>query len=79
MELAEYEGIVQLIGQYAQGAIEGKSAVMKQSFHPSAQIYGYLDGDLLADPIQTLFDYVDQHPPASNLKYTIRSVDLIGN
>lgn len=75
MGLAEYKGIVRPINQYALGAIEGKSAVMKQGFHSSAQIYGYLDGDLLADPIQVLYDYVDQHPPASHLKYIVRSVD----
>lgn len=75
MELAEYEGIVLPISRYAQGAIEGKSAVMQQGFHPSAQIYGYLEGDLLADPIQVLYDYVEQHPLASDLKYIVRSVD----
>lgn len=75
MELTEYEDIVLPINQYALGAIEGKSNVMKQSFHPLAQIYGYLDGDLLADPIQVLYDYVDQHPPASHLRYIVRSVD----
>ncbi|MEM9907878.1 MAG: nuclear transport factor 2 family protein [Cyanobacteria bacterium P01_D01_bin.44] len=75
MELTEYENIVTPISQYAQGAIEGKSTIMQQGFHTSAQIYGYLDGDLLADPIQVLYDYVDQHPPADSLRYVIRSVD----
>ena len=78
MELDEYERITMPIEQYAQGAIEGSSAVMRQGFHPAAQIYGHLDGDLMADPIQVLYDYVDQHPPASNLEYVIRSVDRCG-
>ena len=54
MELIEYERIATSIEQYAQGAIEGKSAIMRQSFHPAAQIYGHLDGDVMADPIQAL-------------------------
>ena len=79
MEINEYEKIVMPINQYAQGAIAGTSLIMKQGFHPSAQIYGYLDGKLLADPMQIIYDYVDQHPPAEDLKYVIRSVDQEGN
>ena len=79
MELIEYESIVIPINQYAKGALEGKSAIMRQGFHASAQIYGYLDGNLLADCIQALYDYVDQHPPANTFRYVIRSVDRVGN
>lgn len=79
MKLIEYQNIVIPISQYVQGAIEGNSIFMKQGFHRSAQIHGYLDGSLLADPIQVLYDYVDRHPPANNLKYAIRSVDWEGN
>ena len=79
MKSIEYENIVMPISQYARGAIEGNSTVMKQGFHTSAQIHGYLDGSLLADPMQVLYDYVDRHPPANNLKYVIRSVDWEGN
>ena len=79
MKLTEYENIVMPISQYIQGAIEGKSTIIEQGFHASAQIHGYLNGDLLADPIQTLYDYVEQHPPADGLKYVIRSVEWEGN
>ncbi|MEO1295853.1 MAG: nuclear transport factor 2 family protein [Cyanobacteria bacterium J06636_16] len=79
MEVIEYEKIVMPIDQYIQGALEGESIIMKQGFHPSAQIYGYLDGNLLADPMQVIYDYVDQHPPAGDLKYVIRSIDRSGN
>ncbi len=72
MKLIEYENIVMPIKQYVQGALIGKSTIMRQGFHTSAQIHGYLDGDLLADPIQVLYDYVDTHPPANDLKYVIR-------
>ena len=51
MELAEYESIVVPVSQYIQGAVEGKSAIMKQGFHSSAQIYGYMNGQLLQDSI----------------------------
>ena len=79
MKLIEYENIVMPIEQYVRGAMEGKSSLMKQSFHASAQIYGYLDGNLLADPMQILYDYVDEHPPANRLKYVISSVNWEGN
>ena len=75
MKLVEYKNILMPIEQYVQGAIEGKSSVMKQGFHTSAQIHGYLDGNLLADPIQVLYDYVDRHSPAKDLKYVVRLVD----
>ena len=79
MKLTEYENIAMPISQYIKGAIEGKSTIMRQSFHSSAQIHGYLDGDLLADPIQALYDYVEQHPPAVDLRYVIRFIDWEGN
>ena len=79
MKLTEYENIILPIEQYARGAIEGKSSVMKQGFHISAQIHGYLDSNLLSDPIQVLYDYVDRHPPAHNLKYAISSINWEGN
>ncbi|MEM9486002.1 MAG: nuclear transport factor 2 family protein [Cyanobacteria bacterium P01_F01_bin.116] len=79
MELIEYEGVVAAIEKYIQGAITGKSEIMKQGFHSFAQIYGYLDGQLLENPIQVLYDYVDQNSPAANLKYAICSVDRSGD
>ena len=76
VDSSEYKELAIPIERYVQGAIEGKSSTMRTGFHPSAQIYGYLDGELLADPIQVLYDYVDQHPPASTLEYAIRSIDV---
>ena len=79
MKFVEYKHILVPLEQYARGAMEGKSSIMKQGFHTSAQIHGYLDGNLLADPIQVLYDYVDRHPPADNLKCVICSVNWEGN
>lgn len=79
MELKEYAGITEALGYYARGAAGGDSDLMKRAFHDSAQIYGYLDGDLLADPIKALYDYVEEHPPAESLEYAVRSVDRSGD
>jgi hypothetical protein len=51
---------------------------MKPAFHPDATIFGYIGSDLIAGPIQQLFDWNDQNGPAKELKHRIASIDLTG-
>src|SRR5262245_541074 len=74
----EYDAIAKAIQHYIDGGRSGKSAAMKPGFDPGATIYGYIGPDLFGGPIQGLFDWVDQNPPASDMQVRIASVNVEG-
>ena len=74
----EYGVIEKIIQHYLDGAKSGKGEDMKPAFHQDATIFGYAGPDLLAGPIQQLFDWNDENGPATGLKARIASIDLIG-
>lgn len=76
--LNEYQAISNTIQQYINGGKSGRSDDMKPAFHANATIHGYLGPDLIAGPIQGLFDWVDQNEPAAELQSWIASIDLNG-
>jgi len=63
------------LSEYVQSAIIGDSARMKSVMHENAQIYGFLEGELFAGPMQLLYDYVDERDGASTLKWNATLVD----
>ena len=73
----EYGVIEKIIQHYLDGAKSGKGEDMKPAFHQDATIFGYAGPDLLAGPIQQLFDWNDENGPATGLKARIASIDLI--
>ena len=72
----DIEAISSVIQTYAQGGRKGDAAIMKPAFRENATIHGYLGGDLLAGPIDMLFDWVAESPPAPELEATIVNIDL---
>ena len=74
----EYDEIANVVQHYLDGAMSGRGDDMKPAFHEGATIFGYVDTDLLAGPIQQLFDWNDQNGPATGLKAKISSIDLVG-
>jgi len=75
----EYDEIAGTVQHYLDGAMSGKGDDMKPAFHEGATIYGYVGEDLLAGPIQQLFDWNDQNGPATGLKAKISGIDLVGS
>lgn len=73
----EYKRIAQTIDTYIDGGRQGSSKVMKQAFHPGANIYGFVDGQLVGGPIQKLYDLVDSRPPAGEIAYNIASLEAM--
>ena len=74
----EYDEIAKVVQHYLDGAMSGRGDDMKPAFHEGATIFGYVGTDLLAGPIQQLFDWNDQNGPATGLKAKISSIDLVG-
>jgi len=75
---ADVQLIKQTIQHYIDGARSGKGADMKPAFHEQATIFGYVGDDLMAGPIQQLFDWNDQNGPASEIRTEIADIDVAG-
>jgi hypothetical protein len=57
-DLKDYKSITNLLtSHYLKGAVSGNGSEMKPSFHDDAAWYGYVGADLVAGPIQTLYDW----------------------
>ncbi len=77
IKLSEYEAISKTVQHYVDGARSGRGEDMKPAFHEEATIFGYVGADLLAGPIQRLFDWNDQNGPATEIQARIASIDII--
>ena len=75
--LSEYDAVANTIQLYINGGKSGRTDEMKRAFHPGATIFGYLGTDLIAGPIQVLFDWNDQNGAATELQGRIASIDII--
>ncbi|MFB3113118.1 MAG: nuclear transport factor 2 family protein [Gemmatimonadales bacterium] len=75
--VSEYDVIANVVQQYIDGAKSGRGEDMRPAFHKDATIFGYFGADLLAGPIQQLFDWNDENGPATELQARIASIDLI--
>ncbi len=74
---SEYDVIAKVVQRYIDGARSGRGDDMKPAFHEDATIFGYVGADLLAGPIQKLFDWNDENGPATGLQARIADIDLI--
>jgi hypothetical protein len=74
---SECDAIAKTAQHYIDGAKSGRGADMKPTFHAYAMIFGYVGTDLLAGPIQKLFDFNDQNGPATGLQAQIANIDII--
>ena len=74
--LSEFDAISRTIQAYIEGGKSGRSEDMKPAFHEGATIFGYIGPDLLAGPIQHLFDWNDKNGPATELEGRITSFDV---
>ena len=75
--VSDHDAITKIIQRYIDGAKSGKGDDMKPAFHKDATIFGYVGTDLLAGPIQKLFDWNDENGPASGLQARIASIDPV--
>jgi hypothetical protein len=75
--VSDYDAIVETMNRYNEGCRTGASARMKPSFHEKCTFYGYFDGQLLAGPIQLLFDWVDGNGPSAAMQVRFASIDVL--
>ena len=78
-DLSDYKAITNLLtSNYLKGAVSGKSSEMKPSFHDDSTWYGYVGEDLIAGPIQSLYDWHDDNGAATELVFNISKIDIVG-
>ncbi len=78
VDRSDREGIAQAVQHYIDGAISGRGDDMKLGFHPQATIFGYVGDDLMAGPIQQLYDWNDANGAATELQARISGIDIAG-
>jgi hypothetical protein len=59
---ADENGIREAIGHYIEGMRTGNVEVLRQGFHQQAILCGYLGDEMIAAPIDGLFDWVNSNP-----------------
>ncbi len=69
--------ISSVIETYFEGGKKGDASIMKQAFRENATIHGYLDGNLIAGPIQVLYDFVTENPVSPELHVENMSIDVV--
>jgi len=72
----DIESISSVIESYVEGGRKGDASIMKSAFHKNATIHGLANGNLFGGPIQIMFDWVNENPPATKLKAEIVNIDL---
>ena len=72
----DIESISSVIESYVEGGRKGDASIMKSAFHKNATIHGLVNGNLFGGPIQIMFDWVKDNPPATKLEAEIASIDL---
>lgn len=75
--VSDYDAITAAMERYNEGLRTGNSSVMRASFHANCSFFGYFEGQLMAGPIQLLFDWVDGNGPAASMEVRLASVDVL--
>ena len=62
MSSADESGINEAINYYVEGMRTGNVEVLRQGFHEQPILCGYLEEEVIAAPIEGLFDWVSSNP-----------------
>jgi hypothetical protein len=76
-ENGERDAVMKAMQSYIDGLRLGSSEVMRSGFHEGATISGCVPGGVIANPIKTLFDWIDKNGPSPNLQTEFRKVEVL--
>ncbi len=76
--LTDHELIAKTMQHYIDGARSGSSEDMKPAFREDATVFGHFGEEMLAGPIELLYDWHDGNGPATDLEAEITSVNIAG-
>lgn len=70
--------IRETIDKYARGMETASVEIMRGAFHDQAILCGYLGDDLIAAPIEGLYDWVGSNPPPEEFSFSILAIEITG-
>ena len=70
--------IRETINHYSEGMKTADSAALKKAFHELAILCGYIGDELIAAPIQGLYDWVESNSVPAAYKCTILDIEITG-
>ena len=76
VDMREYSAIAETLQDYVDGARVKTADTMKKAFHQDAMIFGHIEGHLLADPINALFEWHEETGPASDVVVHFSILDV---
>ncbi|MBW2000044.1 MAG: nuclear transport factor 2 family protein [Deltaproteobacteria bacterium] len=83
MASSEKEAVREVVQKYIDGTYHGDVKALRECFHPSAVMNGYLGDQLLLGNPEPFFEEMEKNPPMAEAgapyKGEITSVDVVGN
>jgi len=73
---AEIDAVVKTVETYITGLKTGSVETLKQAFHPSATMHGYIGDDLTAGSIDNLYTLIEACGSVPDLKSRIDLLDM---
>ena len=79
VSVKDYEAVKKALNNYLEAGRKADSRILKSSVYKDAIMYSADEGKLDGGSINSLFEYLDNNPPATELEADITSVDVAGN
>jgi hypothetical protein len=70
--------IRETIDHYAEGMRTADAAILKKAFHDLAILCGYIGDEMIAAPIQGLYDWVESNSIPAGYKCAILGIEVTG-
>ena len=72
----EEDGIRKAVDYYSGGMRTADTETLEKAFHDQAILCGYLGDELIAAPIQALYDWVGSNPAPEGYECSILDIDI---
>ena len=79
VSVKDYEAVKKALNNYLEAGRKADSRILKSSVYKDAIMYSADEGKVDGGSINSLFEYLDNNPPATELEADITSVDVAGN
>lgn len=76
--MTDEDGIREAINYYSDGMRSAYIAALKDAFHESAILCGYIDDQMIAAPIQVLYDWVEANTVPDGYNCTVLDIEITG-
>ena len=72
----DFDDVVATVAKYTEGLLTGNVEQVMQAFHQDAVMFGHSNGELVAGPIQALYDVVTAGGPAPRIRTRIDVLEI---